>query len=228
MEEGKRIVRERNENAFVDEVRIETKYDPKRWRVYTSKHWMILHWLINPAMAFNELVLGQRVPKVSLLDLESKTSRFESTVVPCPHCNSMHDGRTWSTQQGTAFWNWYGLFCPNCHNVIPCVRNLLAALLLGLSYPFWIWSNERSRERWMNRQPKRFQSLNFGALSNPYSGRGWIKIGLSYGLFMYLYMTFLSPLLFSEPITLSSALIGVPIWILAGLGFGFFMKKAMG
>jgi hypothetical protein len=46
MEEGKRIVRERNENAFVDEVRIETKYDPKRWRVYTSKHWMILHFVI--------------------------------------------------------------------------------------------------------------------------------------------------------------------------------------
>jgi len=31
MEEGKRIVRDRHENVFVDEMSIETKSDPRRW-----------------------------------------------------------------------------------------------------------------------------------------------------------------------------------------------------
>lgn len=29
---------------------------------------MMLHWILNPGLAINELILGQRVPKVSLED----------------------------------------------------------------------------------------------------------------------------------------------------------------
>ena len=44
------------------------KLDKKRYKVYSWKNFMVLHWMINPALVINELFFGQRVPKISLED----------------------------------------------------------------------------------------------------------------------------------------------------------------
>ena len=66
------------------------EFDNKKWKVYTWKNWMIIHWIINPGLVINELILGQRIPKIYLEDKESTKPRIDRTFVPCPHCEKLH------------------------------------------------------------------------------------------------------------------------------------------
>jgi hypothetical protein len=38
------------------------KFNEEKYKVYTWKNWMMLHWIINQGLAINELILGQRTP----------------------------------------------------------------------------------------------------------------------------------------------------------------------
>ena len=49
----------------------------------------------------------------------------------------------------------------------------------------------------------------------------WIKIGLFWGLFMYIFTVVLLPLILREEITTRKMLINIPIWVIAGLIFGY-------
>ncbi len=196
----------------------------KKYKVYSWPNWMSLHWIINPGVAFSELFLGYRVPKILLEDCSSNKPRVERMYIPCPHCNEMHDSRTWSKENGTARKNWFGLFCPNCEEVIPCLLNSTSFLILVLSFPIWGWFRTRLRSNWLTCQPDRFQNLDLESIPNDFMDYNWIKNGLIWSLFMFMVMTFIFPLIISEPITLVTVLIGIPIWTLAGLSFGYFMK----
>lgn len=200
------------------------EFDINKYKVYTWKNWMMLHWIINPGLAINELIFGQRVPRISLEDKTSDKPRIERSYVPCPHCNTIHDSRTWSTQNGTAFKNWFGLYCTNCGQIIPCLTNAFSFLLLALTFPIWGWFRKSMKERWLKKQPERFKNLNLEGMPNPFEGQGWIKAGLNWGLFMFFFMTFLVPFVFGDPITWKKILIAIPIWTIGGLGFGYFVK----
>lgn len=204
------------------------EYNSEKYKVYSWKNVMMLHWIINPGLAINELVLGQRVPKVSLVDTTSNKPRIERGFVPCPHCNTLHDSRTWSTQNGTAFKNWFGLYCPACAQVIPCLINATSLIILTLTFPVWGWFKNELKRRWLNKQPDRFKNLDLNSIPNPYEKNGWIKQGLSWGLFMFLVMTFLFPLFSGEEITWKSVLSAIPTWIIGGLIFGYSLKVFMG
>lgn len=52
----------------------------------------------------------------------------------------------------------------------------------------------------------------------------WVRRGLLWALFMYAAATFIYPLIAQEPITEISVLVGIPIWLIVGLGFGYAMK----
>ncbi len=54
--------------------------------------------------------------------------------------------------------------------------------------------------------------------------RHWLVTGLLFGLFMYLIMTFVYPLIAQHEITQKSILIGIPLWLIGGLGWGYTMK----
>lgn len=41
------------------------------FKVWTWKNPVMLHWIINPGLAINELILGQRVPKIILIEKHS-------------------------------------------------------------------------------------------------------------------------------------------------------------
>lgn len=42
------------------------QYDKTKYKLWSWKHPMVLHWIINPGLVINELLFGQRVPKIML------------------------------------------------------------------------------------------------------------------------------------------------------------------
>ena len=202
-------------------------FDNKKWKIYTWKNWMMIHWVLNPGLAINELLLGQRVPKVSLVEKDSNKPLIEKTFIPCPHCDKLHDGRTWSNQNSTGFKNWFGLYCNNCGNIIPCLINIFSLIILVVTFPIWGWFRNSLKGSWLKKQPARFANIDTTKILNPYEGRGWIKEGLSFGFFMYLFMVIFMPLISEHQLTLKSVLVGIPAWIVGGIGFGFIMRLMM-
>lgn len=53
----------------------------------------------------------------------------------------------------------------------------------------------------------------------------WQKVGLIWGLSMFIFMCFVWPLISGEEITLKKILIGIPIWTIAGLLFGYSQRN---
>lgn len=53
----------------------------------------------------------------------------------------------------------------------------------------------------------------------------WQKLGLTWAMWMFVTMTFIWPLINGEEITVKSVIIGIPIWLIGGLFFGYFMRK---
>jgi transcription elongation factor Elf1 len=203
------------------------KFDTQQYKVYTWKNWMMLHWILNPGLAINELILGQRVPKISLEDKTIDKPRYERTFVPCPHCETLHDGRTWSTINGTAFKNWFGLYCKNCGNTIPCLTNGLSFIILGATFPIWGLFRKDLKAYWLKKQPQRYKHLDVKHTSNAFDKKSWIKTGLSWGGFMFLTMSVGFPYFNNEEITLKTLTIGLIVWTIGGLLFGYSMKRFM-
>ncbi|PWG06128.1 hypothetical protein [Polaribacter aquimarinus] len=53
----------------------------------------------------------------------------------------------------------------------------------------------------------------------------WVKVGLIWGIIMFVIMTFIFPYFDKEEITTKRILLGIIIWTIAGLFFGFSMRK---
>jgi ssDNA-binding Zn-finger/Zn-ribbon topoisomerase 1 len=204
------------------------EYDKSKYKIRKWYHPLMLHWIINPGLAINDLILGQRVPKIYLIELDSKKSMVEKTMVPCPHCGSLHPSLKWSNFNGLAFKNWFGLYCDQCGNTIPVLTNLTSLILLVISFPLWIGFKKKWREKWLKNQPHRYQNIDLINIQNPYVGKGWLKEGLNYGFWMFIWMSVFFPLISDEPITLRNTLISIPFWIIGGLGFGYTMKLIYG
>lgn len=200
------------------------EYDKEKYKVSTWKNWVALFWIINPLFAVVELLLGIRIPKVMLRERNSDKPKFERGFIPCPHCGTCHDSRTWSGQNGTAFKNWFGLYCPECGKIIPCLTNVCSFVILVLTYPVWFWLKDSLKEKWLQNQAQRFQHLTF---SNPFEQYGWIKFGFYFALFALLFEFILAVFHTGkfEPEWLGKH---APSWIIAGLFWGFFMKYYMG
>lgn len=198
----------------------------KQYKVWTWKHHSMLHYIINPGILINELILGQRVPKEIYFEQVKDKPFMERQYVKCPHCETMHDGRTWSSQHNTAFKNWFGLYCPSCEGVIPCLRNATAWLILAVTYPLWFWWIDKWKSNWLAKQPARYENIDVQEIT--VSKTNWVKAGLLYGSIMFILMTFLFPLVMGEAITIKSILIAIPIWVIAGLLCVLLLKWWMG
>jgi len=198
-------------------------FDRKKYKVYTWKNWMMLHWLLNPGIMVNELLLGQRVPKISLEEKTTDKQWFERSIVPCPHCETLHDGRTWSSVNGTAFKNWFGLYCNTCGNIIPCLINVFSLIILIITFPIWGWFKTALKNNWLEKQPQRFFDINLETTTSPLQKISWLKIGLIWGAFMFLIFMVMLYLDGSE-ISLKMILSGVVISAIGGLIFGYLMK----
>jgi len=195
-------------------------YDKTKYKIITWKNPQMLHWILNPGIAFNELAFGQRIPKVTLQERNSSKTLAERIWIPCPHCQTLHSGLKWSLQNKTAFRNWFGLYCDNCEKTIPCLTNLTSYLILGLSFPIWIWFKDKWKTKWLESQKLRFSK----PLDMTPKAVKWWLLGLFFGISMYITMTIVFPLIYKGSITKTELLIGIPAWTLGGLVFALLMK----
>lgn len=190
----------------------------------TWKNFTMLHYIINPGAGFGE-IFGQRMAKISLIDKTSDKPLMERTYIPCPHCETLHDGRVWSKKNDTAFKNWFGLYCPKCGEIIPCLHNATVYILLMITYPIWGWFKENWKQRWLNKQPQRYKNIDIKKVQ--YDSVSWVTMSLQFGGFMFVIMSLFQ--IIQDPSQyVQILLINFPTWIFGGFAFGYTMKYWMG
>ena len=195
----------------------------KRWEL---PHPVILHWILNPGLAFNEIALGQRLPKTQLICQDCDDSMMNRAYIPCPSCEAMHLGRLSTGKRGVG--NWRGLGCPTCKEPIPCIWNVFSLLILLLTFPLWVLPYFL----YFRKKPLRpLYELVDDKPPKPkqVTKRTWIFMGAAWGGFMWIVMSVL-PLLKAKDHTFewSSILVTLPIWALGGFAFGFTMWLTLG
>ncbi|PUA29318.1 MAG: hypothetical protein B0W54_01575 [Cellvibrio sp. 79] len=195
------------------------EFDKEKYKVYKLPHPMLLHWIINPGLAFNELILGQRIPKVTLIDKTIDAPLMERQRIPCPECKAIHDARLWS--KGNTFGHWFGLVCPECHGKIPCLWNITSLIVLALTFPLWIWLKIFGEAKWYEREKRRFSAVSTSGLPEA-KKISWLKMGLSYGVIMFCIMAL--PQIFQGQLTPVGIAIQAGAWLCGGLAFGLIMK----
>lgn len=93
---------------------------------------LILHWVINPGLVFNELVLGQRLPRFLFLCKSCEVPLARRSYVFCPSCGHFSESMIWSGWN--SFGHWLGVVCPDCGDRVPTLSNAVSWVLLkGLS-----------------------------------------------------------------------------------------------
>ena len=133
------------------------QYDKNRYQIWALPHPLVLIWILNPAAIINELIFGQRLPKVMLIDKESDAPFAERNYVPCPHCETLNDGRIWG--KGNALGHWFGFVCPNCHQKIPCLWSLCSYAVLAVTFPLWYIPVRFFRDRWIAKEKARLAKV---------------------------------------------------------------------
>ena len=128
------------------------QYDKNRFKVLALPHPFILFWVLCPAFIFYELFLGQRLPKVKLIDKKSDKPE-RGRYIPCPHCETLNDARLWGKRD--EFGHWFGFVCPSCHEIIPCLWNIFSLAILAITFPLWYFPVRFFRQRWLEREKER-------------------------------------------------------------------------
>lgn len=196
-------------------------YDTNKYTVWTWKHPVMLHWIINPGLVINELLLGQRVPKVMLIEKGSEKPLVERSFIPCPHCHTLHPNLKWSLQNKAAFGNWFGLYCNACGGIIPCMRNAASAVVLAVTAPLWIWFAKALKRKWLAREQQKFA----GPLKLTTPEYNWVAEGISWGFFMFIFMDLVFPWLTGESYRPLRLVFEFVMWMAGGLGFSYMTKK---
>lgn len=198
-------------------------FDQDKYKVWQLPHPLLLHWIINPGIAINELVLGQRLPKVMLIDKTSDAPLMERQFVPCPECHALNDARLWSKQN--AFGHWFGYVCPECGGKIPCLWNITSLIVLAVTFPIWIWLKMLGEKKWLEKEKTRFTPMVKQGLPEA-RHVSWLKMGLNYGLFMFAVMVL--PKIFQGQLSAKVIATQAAVWLVAGVTFGFVMKLILG
>ncbi len=204
------------------------QYDKNRFKIWALPHPLILFWVLFPGAILNELILGQRIPKVSLVDKKSDKPWMERTYIPCPHCETLNDSRLWA--KWNAFGNWFGFVCPSCHEIIPCLWNIFSLAILAITFPLWYFPARFFRRRWLEKKKKRLAN----ALERPLiqaKSINWLLIG-TFGLggFMWLVNEVVPQIwevLNGGEWDLIMVFVALLIWLATGFAWGLAMRFFM-
>lgn len=194
------------------------EYDRNKYKIWALPHPILLHWIINPGVAFNELILGQRMPKITLIDETIDKPFMERTFIPCPSCGELHDGRLWVKKN--AFGHWFGYVCPNCGEIIPCLWNLTSLLILVITFPLWYFPAKLWKRNWIEFEKSRYN--NTPSEHVLYEKTPWLKIGIFYGGLMWLFLGLIPKVydfMISKSFDWSSLLYSAFIWSIGGFFF---------
>lgn len=162
-------------------------YEQEKYRVLSLPHPFALFAVLNPFTWFSEIFLGVRTPKVILIDKSLDKPLMERTFIPCLSCGQIHNSLLWGYQKN--FGHWFGLVCPACGEIIPCLWNILSLLILAITWPLWHFPVVLLKEKYLN-----FERTRIKNPINKFSHKTfpWIKISIIatvlYFLFMVLFM----------------------------------------
>jgi hypothetical protein len=107
------------------------------YATWAFPHPLILHWVLNPGLVFNELLLGQRIPKVTYFCRACGGATTDVRYFRCPGCGQFHEEAIWMGSNG--FGHWFGMICPDCGCEIPCVLNFTSWIILARLSPInWV------------------------------------------------------------------------------------------
>lgn len=201
------------------------QYDPKRFTIWTRRHPLILVWVLFPATILNELILGQRIPKVMLTDKESDKPWMERTYVPCPHCETLNDQRLWAKWNGLG--HWFGFVCPSCHQIIPCLWNVWSLAVLAMTFPVWYFPARFFRRRWLAYEKKRVAKV----LERPLIQLKvvhWLLIGVfGWGGLTWALFEVWAVWYYGREWDLKTMLESLPMWMVAGFAWSLWMHFFM-
>ena len=99
------------------------------YRILKWPNFLIAHWRINPGLAFNELVLGQKVPEEIFLCTNCQFGD-RACYAKCPQC-----GEFIHSLEFGVFGYWLGYLCPRCYSEIPTTWNFTSKGILFLVKP---------------------------------------------------------------------------------------------
>lgn len=196
----------------------------KRWAL---PNLMLVHWLLNPALVVNEIVLGQRVPRTTYFCIKCDAPLFLRQYVRCSACGKFHHGLLWG--RGNALGHWFGMFCPACGGRIPVLLNSFSLLIIVatcvLWYPLWLMF----RVRWIAWEQRRAARQRSRGAGQREPIKRWVLYGaVTFGLFMWAFDGVPRYLAGPERGNLTTLLLKLPIWLGAGALFGFIMKWILG
>lgn len=201
------------------------QYDKNRFEIWALPHPLILFYIVFPGAIVNELIFGQRLPKVMLIDKESDKPWMERTYVPCPHCETLNDGRLWT--KWNSFGHWFGYVCPSCYQTIPCLWNIFSLAVLAMTYPLWYFPARFFRQKWLELEKQRLANILKRPLIQAKS-INWLLRGVFYlGGFMWLVLEVLPQVwgvMNGEEWDLLMMFIALPIWLTTGFAWGLFMR----
>ena len=201
------------------------QYDKNRFEIWAVPHPLILFWVLFPALIFNELILGQRQPKVSLIDKKSDKPWLERCYIPCPHCETLNDTRLWA--KGNAFGHWFGLVCPSCHQIIPCLWNIFSLAILAITFPLWYFLARFIRPRWLEKEKERLANVLERPLIQAKS-INWLFRGTLYlGGFVWVVLEVIPQaweVFNGGEWDWIMMLIALPIWLVTGFAWGLAMR----
>ena len=200
------------------------QYDKSRFKIWALPNPFILHWVLNPALIVNELIFGQRVPKVTLVDEKSDKPFMERNYVPCPHCETLNDARLWT--KWNAFGHWFGFVCPSCHQIIPCLWNIFSLAVLAITFPLWYFPVRFFRHRWIEKEKKRLaKALERPLIQAKSINWLWLLIGVfGWGVPTWALFEVLTVLRYGEEWNLKRMLVSLPIWLVSGFAWGLWMR----
>lgn len=188
-----------------------------KYKIWKLPHPVLLHWILNPGLCINEIVLGQRIPKISLIDETSSAPLVERTYAECPHCETIHSSKIWG--KGNTFFHYAGLYCPSCEGKIPTLMNVFSFLILIITFPLWKPVSLLFGEAFKSWELSRLKKIST-ASKKPVQVSG-IKMGLQFGAFMGLFFFIQRGVLSGW--SLQSAFISILSGLASGLFFGLIM-----
>lgn len=126
-----------------------------QYSTWAFPHPLILHWVLNPGLVVNELLLGQRIPNITYFCKECGGHTTDVRYYLCPECGRFHEETIWTGANG--FGHWFGIICPDCGGEIPSLLNIASWIILARLSPinwllrgligrrYTVWERRRAR-----------------------------------------------------------------------------------
>ena len=176
-------------------------------------------------MVFCELIFGLRIPIVTLIDKESDKPLLERSYVPCPHCETLNDARLWG--KGNAIGHWFGLVCPSCHQIIPCLWNIFSFAILVITFPLWYFPARFFRQRWLEKEKGKLTNILESPLIQAKTINWLLRGTFIFGGLMWLMNGVLPQMwqvLNGKEWDLITTFVTLPIWLMSGFAWGLITR----